>query len=468
MFLCYKRGRHESKRVLLAMIRNKTKILTLALSLICVSDQISAKELFTIAGSNTVGAKLAPECARLYLESIGVENVAVQRAQADNEYLVSGNQGVGLDLEKIAIRIEAHGSSTGFKGLLAGDADLAMSSRPIKGKEVDALKNRGNMLSVDAEHTVGIDGLAVLVSPDNPISALTITQIAQIYSGQISNWKDVGGPSIPIELYARDEKSGTWDTFKNLVLGKQYQLDASAKRYESNDQLSDSVANNMNAIGFAGLASVRNAKLLAVSNEDTAAMKPSTFTVATEDYPLARRLFFYMPPDTQIPWVREYVDFCQSEQGQQVVETVGFISQNIRSFSADASESMPTQYQALAKSGERLSVNFRFSQGSPKLDNKAHRDLDRLVSFLKRPQNQSKHVYLVGFSDAGERFSQDLVLSRFRALAVRSALLREGLEVDGSYGLGSFMPVASNDDEGTKLKNGRVEVWLTDKPVKQM
>ncbi|CAA0115888.1 Protein SphX [BD1-7 clade bacterium] len=426
---------------------------------------LNAKELFTIAGSNTVGAKLAPQCARDYLESIGVENVTIQRGDVENEYLVSGNQGVGLDLERVSIRIEAHGSSTGFKRLDSGDAELAMASRPIKSKEIDALVKRGDMVSVDAEHTIGIDGLAILVSPNNPVATLTINQIARIFSGRIKNWKDLGGPSMPIELYARDEKSGTWDTFRKLVLSGDYELDARAQRYESNDQLSDAVAANMNAIGFAGLASVRDAKLLAVSNEDTAAMKPSTFTVATEDYPLSRRLFMYLPPDTQIPWVQDYVEFCQSEQGQKIVEKVGFVSQNIRSFRAQVNEAMPSQYQALAKSGERLSVNFRFSHGSPNLDNKAHRDLDRLIAFLKKSENREKSVYLVGFSDAGERFSQDLVLSRFRALAVRSALLREGLAVRDSYGLGSFMPVASNEDEGAKSKNGRVEVWLTDEPV---
>lgn len=436
-----------------------------SLLLVSYALQASPTILFSIHGSNTVGEKLAPQCARDYLRSINVKDVEIYPTAVANEYMIGGTRGQGLDMEKVAIKIAAHGSSTGFKGVLNGEADMAMSSRPIKAKEVEALKAFGDMLSRQAEHTIAIDGLAILVNKQNGLNALTIEQIAKVFSGEITNWQQLGGNDKTITIYARDDKSGTWDTFKKLVFNGRYQLSETALRFESNTELSDQVSQNPSAIGFAGLSSVRQSKLLAISDSNTEAMKPSEFTVATEDYPLARRLFFYMPPNVSSPWVKSFVDFCQSSRGQEIVSDVGFVSQNIRVFTVPASVNSPNEYRALASNGERLSVNFRFSKGSPRLDNKAYRDLDRLVDFLKMEDHQDKYVYLVGFSDAGGRLSRDLILSRFRALAVYGELLKEGINVEESLGLGSFMPVASNADEGVKLKNGRVEVWITNKKL---
>ena len=416
--------------------------------------------LFSIHGSNTVGAKLAAECAKSYLQSLGLQKVSIDQDVKENEYLINGIQGRGLAMRRVAIKIAAHGSSTGFSGLEQGLASMAMSSRAIKSSEVQRLQRFGDMRSRQAEHTIAIDGLAILVHPSNPINELTVQQLAKVFSGEIKDWQQLGQPQAAINLYARDEKSGTWDTFKNLVLKKySMSLHKSAKRFESNDLLSDSVSADINAIGFSGLASVRSAKLLAISDNNTAPMLPSHFSVATEDYPLSRRLYFYTSAEKQSPWVNDYVNYCLSEAGQALVEDVGFISQNIQVYQPKMNEFAPIKYQQLSKHALRLSVNFRFSQGSPRLDNKAYRDIYRLLDFLSKPENESMRVYLVGFSDDNESFNQD-VLSRFRALAVRGALLREGVIVADSFGLGSFLPVASNADDGSKLKNARVEVWV--------
>ncbi len=426
------------------------------------SDAFSQSDyLFSIHGSNTIGANLVPQCASKYLASLGFEDVRIFEAGVANEYVVKGFSGRGFERKVAAIKVAAHGSSTGFKALLSGEADLAMSSRSIKPAEVEVLKHFGDMKSPAAEQAVAIDGLAILVHPQNPINNLTVRQIAQVFSGEFSNWQQLGGEDRPITLYARDNKSGTWDTFKNLVLkSQQRSLSQAAFRFESNDELSDRISSDLGAIGFAGLASVRQAKLLAVSDDNTHALMPSEFSVATEDYPLSRRLFLYVPEHTKSHFVREFVEWCQSEHGQQVVRDVGFISQNIKAFSVDASGSVDARYDRLAATARRLSVNFRFNYGSPVLDNKAYRDLMRLVHYMQQPDSGDLQLHLVGFSDAGRREIKDLSLSKLRALAVRSALMREGVAVKQSFGLGSSMPVAASGGVG-KLKNGRVEVWVS-------
>ena len=410
-------------------------------------------DALSISGSNTLGAKLIPSCAKSYLAHKGGDQPRIN-ITSTNEFNVSApNLADEFD-------IKAHGSSTGFKSLLAGEASIAMSSRAIKAKEVTALSSTGDMLSAAAEHTVALDGLAILVHQNNPVNELSTKQIAEVFSGKITNWSAVGGEDRPISLYARDENSGTWDTFNNLVLGKQYQLRSDASRFESNDNLSDQVATDLGGIGFAGLASVRSAKLLAVSDEETPAVLPTRLSVATEDYPLTRRLFLYTPLSLKDDQVDQFVEFCQSSLGQKVVAEVGFVSQNIIAVEQEVVPNAPSRYQELAGFADRLSVNFRFKPGSSQLDNKAVRDVQRLVDFLRQPENVGRPIYLVGFSDQGKTDQSTQLLSRFRALSVWSALYKEGVLVYESMGFGAFMPVASNLNKVSKLKNGRVEVWV--------
>jgi phosphate transport system substrate-binding protein len=430
---------------------------------VSVSSALAKPEfILRVHGSNTVGAKLAYECAKSYLSTLGVSHTKRVETDVANEYIVSGFKGSGFDAELVQIQIAAHGSSTGFKALAEAKADVAMSSRPIKDKEVQALKHLGLLTSTASEHAIAIDGLAIIVHPENPIKQLTVEQIAQLFSGEISNWKELGYMDMEVNLYARDNNSGTWDTFKNLVLQKKYQLSDKAERFESNDNLSDAVFNDHAAIGFTGLASVRWAKLLAVSEGGTTPLIPNEFSIATEDYALSRRLFMYIPEYSQSAFAREFIEHCQSTQGQEIVRRVGFVSQNITMFEQKLDAAAPESYQALAAKGKRLSVNFRFDKGSPYLDNKAYRDVERLSAFMRQPENKHLQLHLVGFSDANATVNSDMLLSKFRALAVRGQLMQDGIVVTNSIALGSFLPVAPNDHSGKKLKNGRVEAWVID------
>ena len=118
------------------------------------------------------------------------------------------------------IEIKAHGSSTGFAGLKSGECDIAMASRRIKEGEAQALSGMGDMTAIANEHILAIDGIAVLVNRSNPLSTLDLERLKQIFSGRITNWAEVGGKNAAIKIHARDNRSGTYDTFKTLVLGK--------------------------------------------------------------------------------------------------------------------------------------------------------------------------------------------------------------------------------------------------------
>lgn len=411
--------------------------------------------LFTLEGSNTIGAKLAPSWAQSWLTEKGATGVQIEPTNNENEYRILGLNGK----KPVYIDIHAHGSTTGFAGLLKKTANIAMASRAIKSSEVEQLRaENGDMLSFNAEHVVAIDGLAVVVHPSNRINSLSVSQIQKIFSGEITNWADLGGAKKSIRVYARDDKSGTYDTFKSLVLQKSHTLVSSAERFESNDKLSDTVAADPSGIGFVGLASVRSAKALAVSEDKTLSLLPDKIHVATEDYPLSRRLFMYTPENVTDPNILDFLRFAQGTAGQHVVEQIGFVSQNPVSMSV-ADLNGPKEYRALSDYAERLSVNFRFQPGKANLDNKALHDIERLVNYIKRERGETLQIQLVGFSNPKNSDNRADVLSKLRASKVKIALFRNGLHTDPIMGFGSDVLVA-NDQSSTSSKNERVEVWL--------
>lgn len=416
----------------------------------------------TIEGSNTIGAVLAPALVTGYLESLGAAKVAVVEGQENERQItaqIKSNNARGQGLIDFRVEIAAHGSSTGFRALHNQQADIAAASRPAKKQEIAKLSGVTVLDSSRSEHIIGIDGLAIIVHPNNPINQLSVTQVAAIFSGEITNWAELGGRFGSINLYARDNQSGTWDSFKRMVLEKQA-LAENTPRFEANDELSDAVSVDLNGIGFVGLPSVRRSKLIAVSDGTSAALKPNQLTVSTEDYALSRRLYFYTDDDSKNPHVMGFIHFVQSPQGQKIVAANGFISQNIKVVKPVNYSELPLDFQLLVgEEGQRLTVNFRFKEGSAALDNRALRDIQRLVDFSMH--NPDKKLILIGFGDEKKSKERSLLLSKLRAMAIRRELVKQGVYPKFNYGYGEQLPVASNQRQAGKLKNRRVEVWLT-------
>ncbi|MGY2225304.1 substrate-binding domain-containing protein [Pseudomonas gingeri] len=411
-----------------------------------------------IQGSNTIGASLGPALVKGWLEEQGLRGVHDAATGKDNEQrlLATTEQG-----RRVSVEVAAHGSSTGFAALKAGTADLAAASRPIKESERQALEHLGDLKSPEAEQVIAIDGVAIILHPQNPLNQLDTGQLAKIFAGEVKTWEELGGIGGAIHLYARDDQSGTWDTFKDLVLARRGKsLAAGARRFESSEQLSDAVSQDPAGIGFIGLPYVRRAKAVAIVDGDSQPMLPLNSLIATEDYPLSRRLFFYLPPDLPNPWAQSLVRFAQSKAGQAIVARSGFIAQTVQAIPVQASAQMPSGYQQLAKRAQRLSVNFRFEEGSASLDNKARQDVLRVLDYLRGQNKLHKRVTLVGFGDAKNDPQRAALLSRLRAMAVRRELLKGGVVFRDIQGFGAQMPVAANTADEGRIKNRRVEVWV--------
>jgi phosphate transport system substrate-binding protein len=417
-----------------------------------------SETLFTIHGSNTIGARLAPALVKAFLLSKGATDVELLTTGI-NERRIEAKMG---DLKQtVSVEIAAHGSDTGFKGLQSGVADIAAASRPAKTTEVNALSDFANLTDKRSEHIIGIDGLAIIIHAQNPIQRLSVQQLGQIFSGEIDDWSELGEHIGPINLYSRDDKSGTWDSFQRMVLGTQFSLDAGAKRFEANDELSDEVSRDINGIGFVGLPSVRRAKLISVSDGLGNALKPNKLSVATEDYALSRRLYFYTDDEPANASVKEFITFVEGFSGQSTVADNGFIAQHIEAVVPLFYSDLPEDFQKMTPSGHRLTVNFRFKEGSAQLDNRALRDVERLAQFMTN--NTNKKLTLIGFGDQNKSPQRAQLLSKLRAMAVRRALVKLGVYPKNSFGYGEQLPVASNERASGRYKNRRVEVWLAEK-----
>ncbi|UAW97185.1 substrate-binding domain-containing protein [Halopseudomonas nanhaiensis] len=409
-----------------------------------------------IHGSNTIGATLAPMLMTGFLEQLTGSTVGSTSTGMENEAVLGATRN-GMP---ISVLVAAHGTSTGFTSMQAGTADIWAASRRIKHDEAEAMASRADMTSADSEHIIAIDGLAILVHPSNPVEQLSIETLAQIFAGDISNWSAVGGPDLAIRVYARDDRSGTWDTFKDLVLAGRYNLTGSALRYESNDQLSADVSRDPAGIGFAGFASAGASKLLAISDGTAPALKPSKLSVATEDYPLSRRLYLYTPGTTPDSLSQAFIEYAQSQAGQEIVAASGFFSQNPFAVDPVQDASVPDTFKRLTERYQRLSVNFRFAEGHTKLDNKANRDLQRVQQFLMQSGKSGSDLMLIGFADKQNNELHAQMISEVRALSVRKALREMGTVVQGHTGYGHYMPVGSAGGETGAQRNGRVEVWV--------
>ena len=170
-------------------------------------------------------------------------------------------------------------------------------------------------------HVIAVDGIAMIVHPSNPVKGLTVQQVKDIYTGKIKNWSEVGGPNRPIVKIGRDHNSGTYETFENLVMKKE-PVASSVETGGSNGFVRKRVQNTPSAIGYVGLGFVdHTVKALTINK-----VKPTSETIASGVYPIARPLFLFTNgyPKLGTP-LHAFVTFHLSETGQEIIESIGFI-----------------------------------------------------------------------------------------------------------------------------------------------
>ncbi|WP_346837194.1 substrate-binding domain-containing protein [Microbulbifer sp. SAOS-129_SWC] len=416
-------------------------------------ENTDTQTLLRLTGSNTIGAELAPMLVKGYLRSLDATEIT-QRSQGERHWISARLSG-----QRVEVPIVALGSSTGFNALDHGSADIGMASRRIKATEIQRLSRFGNMAGADAEHVIGLDALVIAVHPSNPVGQLTIDQLGQIYRGEIRNWRELGGPNLPIRPLQRDTQSGTRATFDREVFASGGAPAATVRVVSGNAETHSLVQKWRGAIGYLPFAEASGISKIAIKAGNLAAVVPDRGIIATEDFPLTRRLYLYRNPGSFNPRVDDFLRYAESPAGQEIVASAGFINLTPVTLKMPPYPNAPAAYRQLMESGERLSISFRFADGSTELDNRALEDLHRLQHYMEaseRPLN----LTLVGFSDHKNNRNIADQISRFRALKVQGALLRDHqLGNSRILALGAFAPLTGNR-EHAPVKNSRVEVWI--------
>jgi phosphate transport system substrate-binding protein len=227
---------------------------------------------------------------------------------------------------EVRISVTGGGSGTGIAAMINKTADIANASREMKPEEIEAARAEGMDPN---EIVVARDAIAVVVNPANPVSQLTLSQISDMYTGKISNWKEVGGEDRPIVLLSRESNSGTYVYFlENVIrLGKKSDLLFSPDTLlmPSSEGISQEVRENPNAIGYDGLGYVTSdQKTIAVARDATGPfVLPSVETVNDGSYPISRPLYMYTPGQPT-GTIKAYIDWVLTE-GQGKVLELGFV-----------------------------------------------------------------------------------------------------------------------------------------------
>ena len=229
---------------------------------------------------------------------------------------------------EVQIAVTGGGSGTGIAALINGTVDMANASREIKDEERQRALDNG---VEPVEHVVAGDAIAIVVHPSNPVDGLTISQLSAIYSGQITNWQQVGGQDRPIVLLSRESNSGTHVFFLENVVrqgqeGDDTLFSPDTLLMPSSEGISAEIRQNPNAIGYDGLGYVTpDQKVVAVAPESGAAyMLPTPETARDGSYPIARLLYIYTAGQPQGA-IQDYLDWIIGPEGQAIVQELGFV-----------------------------------------------------------------------------------------------------------------------------------------------
>lgn len=264
------------------------KTILILLTALAAATTTSAQKL-VIKGSDTLGAKLVPMLAEEYK---------------------SRHSGVSFE-------IAAEGSATGIAAIIDGTAQIGMSSRRARATEMSAASAKGVTLK---PIIVAHDGMAVIVNANSPIAKLTLRQVEQIFTGDVTDWSAVGGKPGRISVYTRNTASGTYADWKDLAMKKR-EYASSSQKMAGNEQIASEVAKNPNGIGYVGLAYIKAAgvKVMAIDG-----VLPSKETVLAKKYAYARPTFYYTNGEPSGE-AAKFIEFTLSDAGQKLVEREGYV-----------------------------------------------------------------------------------------------------------------------------------------------
>ncbi len=438
---------------------------------------------FGIYGSRTVGTTLIPNLLRGYAEAIGATYEIIPTDDPAERIVRLTNADGTLRAE---IDLQTRGSGSAFPALADGVAAIGVADRRMKDSDVEKLAVAGipDLRDTPDETVLGVDGIVMITHPDNPVRNLSSFDIARIWSGEITNWLELGGGDFPITVNSFGESSGDRAVMMDaLVRPNNRDETAEVVRWSAYQDMVDAVMADRGGIGFVGrwLARTNDVNLLDIREECGLLSPPTDFRMKIEGYALSRRLYAYTKPGTIHPEAQAFLDWTLTKEAQPYISESNFIDRELERMRLEDMGMMlvhtaavepdfdGAQYSNMMfelRGADRLSVSFRFNTGSSALDVESIRNIEELGERMVAGEFDGLEVLLVGFADSiGDRV-RNTALAQARASAVREILARSlPADVRQRLGLiplsyGELLPLSCNDGEVGRARNRRVEVWL--------
>ena len=438
-----------------------------------------------IVGSESLGQRLMPLLMAGYASMQDAEAEVKNLSNGESIATMIGDGGFGDEIGSYSV--SAIGDNNAFTALLSQEAALGMSTRRITVDEARALRADGSesMVGQSQERIVAVDSVLVVTHASNPVDVLTTQQLADIYSGKITNWSELGGPDSVINTINYNEGTSNYDFFMSYLFEDNIPEDVFYNGIAMDDQrMANTVFADPHAIGYVGYAFQRGAKPITLVNECGIPMTPDAFAAKTEEYALSRRMYIYNRGNNLDEKAQDFLNFATSEEADGVILKSGFIDLGIENRpQGDGDQRRATLREAVRTQGEsfesqvmlemmemmdnsdRLSTTIRFRAGSSRIDERGREDMKRLVRYLETVPTGTE-VTFVGFTDDVGAFEANRKLSAERAQQI-AADVKElgGSSLSGikfaSAGFGEIAPNACNVNERGQAINRRVEVWIS-------
>ncbi|MGH1482029.1 MAG: phosphate ABC transporter substrate-binding/OmpA family protein [Geminicoccales bacterium] len=436
-------------------------------------------QLVRIAGPQFLLSDLMPDLIRSYAEQTDSKPaLPIENGASEPVELFRG------DNQLVTFETQTQSPNEAFQALLRGDVEVVLSDRSINEQEIEAflIEGMGDLSAPSQESIVAQDGIVALVSGENAVKRLSVVELMEIFAGNVTNWAQLGGSDLPINVYLPDDDGTLAETFELTLLEPEFlSVTAAAERLPSLEDIDNAIANDPGGIGITSLSTFKNSKPVELIASCGVPIRSSRFAVKAEDYPFSRRIYMYVA-DRELPsHAQKFIDHAKERSSRQGLNGSAFLGLDpevatISDHGHQLAYSLADPVHALEMpslraftqtvfDAERLSVTFRFNEGSSQLDNKSIADAERLLSHMSDDEFEGREVLLIGFTDSIGSGDVNRVLSTRRAQQVLDTIdtLSESGVDRGSIqamGFGEAYPVACDTTEFGRELNRRVEVWI--------
>ena len=434
------------------------------------------------SGSSTVAEVLLPALIEGFALRAGYQS---ERIVSDSEHFRYELRDADTGKPQARFHFRVTNTDEGFADLLAGETDVVMALREIRSEELIRASEigLGDLTGPRQARVLALDAIVPVVAADNPVHSISTPDLARVFSGQIVNWSELGGPDAPITLHLPMSGSGLAQAVDDYLLRPgNLQLAPDLTRHDKNSAMVAAVQMDPFGIGMASFAETGEARVLRLTGGCGHDLTASRRTIKTEDYPLTSPIFLYLPVRRLPKLGREFLAYTRSPTAQVVIRRAGFVDQ--------AAEKIPVNSQgdrlanAIKAAGDetslsdlqkmiqslrplaRLTMSFRFEPGSTRPDAQSRDNITRLAQAIEGGEYDGRRLVFVGFSDGDGAAATNRRIARARADTVRGAVVNAAETADMSQikmsveAFGEALPMACDDSDWGRKVNRRVEVWI--------